>query len=276
MTKKAQRGKFMTKSTKKIFTYLTLIVLLTGYSYYAIISKGTLKGNEGYVFELMWAPAIAAFLTKLIYDKNIKGFGFKPGKLKYLAFGYFLPLASCLIVYSAVWITGIADVKSPNILQVIVLATLGVMYSCLSAAGEEIGWRGFMVPELLKENSFLKTSLIAALIWYLYHCPLILFADYSSEVEKPFVLICFAFSMISVTFIANYLRVRSNSVWPTIILHASHNLFVQALFDEITISKGISRYITTEFGAGLALLYSLAAILVIIRYKKEVKNSSIM
>ncbi|WP_412679158.1 hypothetical protein [Brevibacillus laterosporus] len=82
--------------------------------------------------------------------------------------------------------------------------------------------------------------------------------------------------MISVTFIANYLRVRSKSVWPAIILHASHNLFVQSLFDEITISKGISRYITTEFGAGLALLYSLAAVLVIIRYKKETKNSSII
>ncbi|WP_412679157.1 CPBP family intramembrane glutamic endopeptidase [Brevibacillus laterosporus] len=48
--------------------------------------------------------------------------------------------------------------------QVIALTTLGVMYSCLSAAGEEIGWRGFMIPELLKENSFLKTSLITALM----------------------------------------------------------------------------------------------------------------
>ncbi len=79
---------------------MALIVLLTGYSYYAVISKGTMKGNEGYVFEIMWAPAIAAFLTKLIHDKNIKGFGFKPGILKYLAFGYFLPFGVSIVSWT--------------------------------------------------------------------------------------------------------------------------------------------------------------------------------
>ena len=104
-----------------------------------------------------------------------------------------------------------------------------------------MGGEALRCLNFFKENSFLKGSLIAAVIWYLYHCPLIMFADYNSGVEKPFVLICFAFSILSITFIANKLRVRVDSVWPAVLLHGSHNLFIQSIFDKITIDKGIKQ-----------------------------------
>jgi len=50
-----------------------------------------------------------------------------------------------------------------------------------------------------------------------------------------------------------WLRLRSGSVWPAAILHASHNLFVQAFFDRVTVDTGPTRWLTTEFGAALAL-----------------------
>jgi hypothetical protein len=43
-------------------------------------------------------------------------------------------------------------------------------------------------------------------------------------------------------------------------LHASHNLFIQNVFDRLTVSGPMTQYVTTDFGAGLALLYGFAAV----------------
>src|SRR5213079_1561718 len=38
------------------------------------------------------------------------------------------------------------------------LATVGMLGSCLSALGEELGWRGFLVPQLAKVTSFPRVA----------------------------------------------------------------------------------------------------------------------
>ena len=45
-------------------------------------------------------------------------------------------------------------------LYFILAATAGMVRSCASALGEEIGWRGFLVPQLSKLTSFTSTALI--------------------------------------------------------------------------------------------------------------------
>jgi hypothetical protein len=61
----------------------------------------------------------------------------------------------------------------------------------------------------------------------------------------------------SVPFI--WLRLKSGSVWTAVLAHASHNLFLQAIFDPLTVDHGMTRYVTTEFGVGMALAYTAAA-----------------
>jgi hypothetical protein len=56
-----------------------------------------------------------------------------------------------------------------------------------------------------------------------------------------------------------WLRLRSGSVWPAAILHASHNLFVQGFFDRVTVDSGPTRWLTGEFGAALALAIGATA-----------------
>lgn len=43
-------------------------------------------------------------------------------------------------------------------------------------------------------------------------------------------------------------------------LHASHNLFVQAIFDRMTAPAGRARYITTGFGFGMVLTVAATAL----------------
>ena len=55
------------------------------------------------------------------------------------------------------------------------LALMGLglsLYGTLVAAGEEIGWRGFALPELLKRHNPLVATLIIGIFWGLWHLPL--------------------------------------------------------------------------------------------------------
>jgi membrane protease YdiL (CAAX protease family) len=65
--------------------------------------------------------------------------------------------------------------------------------------------------------------------------------------------------VIGMSFVMGWLRLKSKSLWPCAILHASHNLFIQHIFDGMTATSGRAIYITTEFGFGMAIPLALLA-----------------
>jgi membrane protease YdiL (CAAX protease family) len=146
--------------------------------------------------------------------------------------------------------------------MILVLATVGFLGGVVFALGEEIGWRGFLVPELAQVTSFTRTAWISGAAWAVYHYPLILFANYNSGTPKWFALFAFTWMVVASAFLYAWLRLRSGTVWTAVILHASHNLFIQEIFDPLTKDGGITKYVTTEFGAGLAFAYTALAIYV--------------
>ena len=58
-------------------------------------------------------------------------------------------------------------------------ATLGAVVGCLSAFGEEVGWRGYMLTRLIVAD-VPKPVLVSGLIWALLHIPLILSGQYAA------------------------------------------------------------------------------------------------
>jgi membrane protease YdiL (CAAX protease family) len=122
------------------------------------------------------------------------------------------------------------------------------------ALGEEIGWRGLLVPELAKITSFTKTALISGIIWAAWHMPVIFLTGYYQGEGTPVVYsaACFAVMIVSGSFAYAWLRLKSGSLWTAAFLHASHNVFLDAL-SRITGNTGITAYIIGEFGIGLAL-----------------------
>src|SRR5262249_39581032 len=137
---------------------------------------------------------------------------------------------------------------------VLFAATVGVIKSCTSALGEEIGWRGFLVPQLSKITSFTKTVLISGVIWSLWHYPVLIFGDYNSGTPTWYGLTCFTTMVVGISFVFAYLRLKSGSLWTGVLLHASHNLFIQNVFDSLTQESNSSKYIIGEFGAALAIM----------------------
>jgi membrane protease YdiL (CAAX protease family) len=256
----------------RVITFLILTFAFSSIFYWQIVGVGRMKMLL--VFGLMWCPGIAALITRLVFQRDLRGIGWGWGETRWQVLSYVLPPLMALVVYGIVWLTGIGGVSGEGLVGMIaqgtgvrlpvaaivaLLATIGMLQGAIFALGEEIGWRGLLVPELAGMTSFTGTALISGVVWSLYHYPLILFSDYTSGAPRWYVLLVFTWMVIASSFIYAWFRLKSGSVWTAVFLHASHNLFVQEVFDPLTVDRGITKYVTTEFGAGLAVTYTIAA-----------------
>ena len=245
----------------ELTTYLALTFGSSAIFWWLIISAGSLGTRGGlFVLALMWCPGVSALITRLVFQRNLRGEGWTLGSPKWLGLAYVLPLGYAAVAYGLVWLTGLGGVdlsrfKTP----IVTFLVVGSLQSLLSATGEELGWRGFLVPTLARTMSFRRTAIVSGAIWAAWHVPLIIFADYNGGTPSWYSTLCFAVMVVSMGFPFAWLRLRSGSVWPAAILHASHNLFVQAFFDRVTVDTGPTKWLTSEFGAALALTIAVTA-----------------
>jgi membrane protease YdiL (CAAX protease family) len=240
---------------KELATFLLLTFGLSSIFYVLCSRAGSLSAGGGsYVFMLMWCPGVSALSTRLIYQHNVRGEGWKWGPTRYEIVGYVLPIVYAIVAYCAVWLTHLGGVDLSKFhtapWRFIIV---GTFMSVLSALGEELGWRGFLVPKLAEGLTFTRTAIVVGIIWASWHVPLIIGADYNGGTSAAYSIACFAVMVVAISFPMTWLRLRSRSVWPTVLLHASHNLFIQGFFDRVTTDTGITKYMVGEFGAALAV-----------------------
>jgi uncharacterized protein len=243
-----------------LWTFLCLTLASSATFWWLIVAGGGLRTHGGYVFCLMWCPGVSALVTRLAFQRNLRGQGWGLGSPQWLALGYLLPVTYATIAYASVWAAGLGGVDLARFRMPIgTFVLLGTFQATLSATGEELGWRGFLVPALSQRMSFARTAFISGAIWSAWHVPLIVFADYNAGTSTPYAILCFAAMVVSLAFPLAWLRLRSASVWPCALLHASHNLFIQGFLDRVTVDTGVTRWLTTEFGAALAITVSVTA-----------------
>lgn len=274
----------------RVLTYVVLTFAFSSFSYVHCIRHGM---EAAHIDGLMWCPALAGLLTTLLTKRPFREFGWRLGKLRYLLAGWWVPMVYAWPAYLLVWTTGWGGfpkqravdqfrsflhlASAPTWLVLIaayfVVATLAVLFTSLSAAGEEIGWRGFLVPELMKFNSFTRTALISGVIWSGWHVPLIIWSGYNSGTPSWYAVSCFAVMVISISFVFAWLRLKSGSVWPAVLLHASHNAIIQVYLGGLTVSRDRTNYVIGEFGCTMLPLTILFA-WIVWRRRAEVEGGS--
>jgi len=241
----------------ELTTFLCLTFGLSAVFWWLIVAAGGLGARGGlYVFALMWSPGVSALVTRLIFQHNLRGEGWtwRRATTRWAVLAYLLPLGYATLGYGLVWLTRLGGVDLGRFhVSIAYFLAYGSLASLLSATGEELGWRGFLVPTLARTMSFGRTAVISGAIWAAWHVPLIVFADYNGGTPAWYSVLCFVVMVVSLGVPFAWLRLRSGSVWPAAILHASHNLFVQGFFDRVTVDTGPTRWLTSEFGAALAL-----------------------
>jgi membrane protease YdiL (CAAX protease family) len=279
---------------KKIAIFYGLTMAFSGLFDALVLHAGKMDaGNLLYVTGSMWSPALAAFATKAMFGESIRELPWGWGKCRYAWLGYLIPIAYALPVYLAVWLSGLgafADLDfvkrtaaefgwsdfPPGValfLFILLTATLGMVGKTSRALGEEIGWRGFLVPELAKVVGFPGVGLISGLMWAAYHYPALIFADYNAGTPVWYGLGCFTLMVIADSFILAWLTLRSGSLWPAAILHGSHNLFIQSIFTPLTRDTGPTKYVIDEFGIGLVVTITIGGALAWRSYARTMRRS---
>jgi membrane protease YdiL (CAAX protease family) len=266
---------------KAIGTFLVLNFALSSVFYFLIIHTGKLGSGFGiYTVGLMWCPGVSAIITSLIFKRKLSLLGWQWGEGRLQLWSYLTPLLYAITAYLIIWIAGwgifynqdmVARVAGSFgfqglppllviVLYLLIMGLYGLPGSVSSALGEEIGWRGFLTPELYKSMGYTKTSLINGIIWALWHYPILIFADYNSGTPAWYGLSCFTLMVISISFVFTWFRIRSGSLWTAALLHASHNLFIQSFFTPLTGDAGNTKYYVDEFGIVLPLVAVCVAI----------------
>ncbi len=171
------------------------LLILTGFRVTAIPAMG----GQLAVAAFMWIPAAAAVIT-IRYVTHEKASSillrFGPSIKPYLATLGLIPLAF-VVTYLITWVLGLgspdwhlvqfynliassgADMSTaPNPAMLLVLLTImslivSPFFNSIFGLGEELGWRGFLLPRLMPLGKW-KAYGVLGVIWGLWHAPLVL------------------------------------------------------------------------------------------------------
>lgn len=103
---------------------------------------------------------------------------------------------------------------------------LSIIIGSLAAFGEELGWRGWLLPNLLPLGTW-PALLISGAMWGVWHAPLILLGYNYQRTDLVGLLLMVGWCML-LGVVIGWLRLRSASVWPAVIAHGAVNASVTA------------------------------------------------
>lgn len=233
---------------------------------------------------LMWIPAVSAILASIAAIKESDGTfslksildytGFHICKIKYILFGIFIPLVYLLIPYLIYWEMhpenfAYSGVPLKTILSDCLLPlVIGVFIGLITATGEEIGWRGFLVQALKEKIGTEKMLNVTGLFWCVWHFPLLIWGGYMEGTSLWHSLPAFVLCIFPIAVICAMLRLKSGSVWPCAFLHAAHNNYDQSVFGLITKGTDKNLYVS-ETGIFTIICAWIIAIIMYLRYRKS-------
>ena len=119
------------------------------------------------------------------------------------------------------------------LISVIACLTYAPLLNTFVALGEEIGWRGFLYPQLKAKFGRRKARLLGGVIWGAWHWPLIWLIgyEYGAAAGNPAGywgspisgMLLFCFFTISSGILCDRLYERSGSIWLPAIFHGAVN-----------------------------------------------------
>ena len=245
---------------KTILTFWAINFVLTWGTVFALMAAGIPYGSEicMAVFALcMMFPALSSILARLICRSGFEEMYLHPHPKKswkvlltalwapslLIGFGvvlYFVLFPfdfdpSMVFVKETLSKQGVSpELAGPMIYgQLAFGALFGGLINVIPAMGEELGWRGFLFPQLCKMMSPAKATLLAGLIWGIWHAPMIAMGhNYGTGYPTApwggiaaMILFCMALGSI-----LSWWTIKGGSAWPAAIGHGAINAMAAAGF----------------------------------------------
>lgn len=298
---------------KRIFIFLAITFVITyGIEIFMIAPLyGSTEMSEAVLAQslltcVMIIPTLAVILTRFITKEGFRGrdlyFSLNlKSNLKY--YGIVWPLFAVLIIAGAVLYflvfpkqfdgnMGYAalilnsgretpittqEVRQQMLFQILIAAVLSPFINIVNCFGEEWGWRGYLLPKLLKQFKVLPAVLIDGFIWGIWHAPIICMGhNYGTGYPGfPVVgVIAMCVFCIVMGIILSYVTIKTHSCIPAILGHgmingfASVGIYFTSLENPYNVFLGP---VPTGLigGAGFIVL----AVYLLVKLNKEEKNS---
>ena len=241
--------------SKRLFVYLAFAFGLTWIIFFAYIfsgnvwaADGEISGMEQFVSLGMLMPFFAALLTRYVTkegfaltgkDSLLLGISFKDRKWIYFVLAMVLPWIYYELGYVLTLLLSpkAFDTAYPAILEIaeqdraiiylqpLTMIIAGTIAS-FAALGEEAGWRGYMMPKMIKLWGVKKAVLFGGIIWGIWHWPLTYVGhnfgrDYFGYPFTGFAAMCIMCVFMGI--ILTFVTYKSGSIWPAAFLHAVNN-----------------------------------------------------
>jgi len=222
--------------------------------------------TQGLWAAAMWGPGIAAIITTLFIAK-------KPfhslrlntlGPKRFYLWAWFLPIVLTIVGGLLTLLFGIAklDLNFTMIrdamasaagggevpvgiivlVQSLIAITIAPLINILFTMGEELGWRGFLLPRLLPLGQW-NAMLIGGFIWGVWHAPAIMqghnYPGY--PVLGVFMMIVFC---VLLGIIISWLYLNTKSPWVAALIHGSVNAVAGLpvlFFNRVSIWHSVAR-----------------------------------
>jgi membrane protease YdiL (CAAX protease family) len=239
---------------------------------------------------LMFVPLIAAiFVSRKFYTKQHM-LGINRCNFVYIIIAVLVPLIYLILSYGLFWffakgsfVGNISDLlgkavsdsgkKIPDYITIIISLVINFFLCVITALGEEVGWRGLMYPVMQRIWGWKKAIVVSGLIWAIWHLPIVIAGLYMPGTIMLYLIPVFVIEIFAITVIISWIRIKSNSVWTAIFLHAVHNYLDQAILQPLT-KYANSAYFVGETGIITIFFTVLIAVLIIIFSRNTFVNNS--
>lgn len=236
------------QARKGLIVFLGLVVLGTApLQGYVIASGLPFEQIMPIVLVIMWVPGIASVITRLVLREGFKDVSFRLGGIegaKAIGIALLFPVLVGAIAYGIAWATGLATladtrggsfagitdpIASPLLRLAVWIGLLlipGSLIGLITAAGEELGWRGYMASRLVAAR-VPYPLVVSGLIWTLWHVGAILSGQYP-DMGPDRLLATFGAGMtfVGLSILWGTLRMRTGSFWPGALGHSTWNVII--------------------------------------------------
>jgi len=255
---------------------LVFIVLALGFSicYWAEITFLPKETLPSWLRQVLWGvlrgfgPALAAVVAWYyangrsgLRDLASRALRWKISRRMYLL-ALVGPFTVTLIVIVTAVIFGKMDPHAAAVQPLRMLVLFFAMAIADGPLGEELGWRGLLLPKILEKSSALWASLLVGTVWYAWHLPLYIADGRDLPVEFFFQywVSCTALSFIFTWF---FLRTQESALF-AVLLHNTSNYSIymsRLLFPNLRdVSFAVWIYTGLLVAAAIAAGISMAAV----------------
>lgn len=256
-----------------LFAGLLLLYSLLGYWFYSMNRESRLPILPS--LPLMLSPALAATITRLVFREGFNDVSFQSGgrrTQRAMVVAMITPVVVGCVAYGSAYLLGlvqfvppmqIAPALSPlaaTLLLISLNGTLGTLVLLPSSAGEEIGWRGYLLPRLIQIGTPCPL-LLTGLIWGAWHLIPLWLVGYAAGPYPLLATINLLLATLTFGTILAWLRLDTGSIWPSIVAHAAWNAMINGGFAAITTGAAATLWLGES---GILVVLALVGVMLLV------------